>query len=154
MREKPGMLRGITGLAIAMSSLMLLASFDVSAVRFYKSIDENGKVVFSDRPANASSEQIDVKVFTPDVPTPTVPATNVSKDAAKGDEAESAEKDLKAIQATRTERCKKEKEQLQKLQNVGRLFTEDAKGERTYVSDEVRLKQLVKTRKSIKHWCQ
>ncbi len=149
------MLRGTAGLAIAMSSLMLLASFDVSAGRFYKSIDENGKIVFSDRPTNASSEQIDVKVFTPDVPAPSVPATSSeNNDSVKGNDTKGAEKDLKAIQAKRIENCKREKEQLQKLQNIGRLFTENEKGERTYVSDEVRLQQLVKTRKSVKHWCQ
>jgi len=148
------MFRGTSGFAVAMCGLMLLASLDVSAARFYKSIDENGNVVFSDRPDGTSAEQIDVKVFTPDVPTSAAAATKtVSKGAVKGDEAEGAKKDLEEIQATRAENCKKEKERLQKLQSAGRLFTEDEKGERTYVSDEVRLKQLVEARKLVEHWC-
>jgi len=152
------MLRGTTGLAVAMSGLMLLASLDVSAARFYKSIDENGKVVFSDRPADASAEQIDVQVFTPDVPAPPVPGAkradnDINKDAKKADDVESAQKDVKALQAARAENCKKAKARLNKLQTISRLYSEDDKGVRTYVSDEDRVKKLADARTSIKEWC-
>ncbi|MBL1261983.1 MAG: DUF4124 domain-containing protein [Thiotrichaceae bacterium] len=157
MREKPNMLRGTAGLAIAMSSLMLLVSFDASALRFYQSIDENGEVVFSDRPTNASSEQIDVKVFTPDVPAPAVPgAQRAGKDAAqKGDakNTQNAQKDLKALQAMRAENCTKATSYLGKLQTVSRLYSEDEKGVRTYVSDEARVQQLADARASVSDWC-
>jgi len=149
------MLKGTTGLAVGMCGLMLLASLDVSASRFYKSVDENGNIVFSDRPDGASAEQIDVKVFTPDVPVPPVPgAKRTDEDAKKSDQAESAQQDVKALQATRAENCKKAKAHLHKLQTISRLYTEDDKGVRTYVSDEERVKQLAKAHESISEWCQ
>jgi len=148
------MLRGTTGLSVAMCGLMLLASLDVSAARFYKSTDENGNVVFSDRPAGATAEQIDVEVFTPNVPAPPVPgAKRTDKDVKKEGDVESAQKDLKALQATRAENCKKAKVRLDKLQTVSRLYSEDDKGVRTYVSDEERVKQLARARESIDEWC-
>jgi len=148
------MLRGTTGLSVAMCGLMLLASLDVSAARFYKSIDENGKVVFSDRPAGASAEQIEIQVFTPDVPAPPVPAAkSAGKDAKKADDVESAQKDVKALQATRAENCKKAKARLNKLQTISRLYSEDDKGVRTYVSDEERVKQIAEARTSVSDWC-
>ena len=154
MREDADMFRGMRGLAITMCSLMLLVSLDVNAARYYKSIDENGKVVFSDRPTSTTVEQIDVKVFTPDVPAPPVPgAKNRDKDVKKKAGEESAQKDLKALQTTRDENCKKAKNRLSQLQTVSRLYTEDEKGVRSYVSDEARVKQLEEARGDVEDWC-
>ncbi len=150
------MLRGTTGLAVIICGSMLLASFDASATRYYKSIDENGKVVFSDRPANNAAEQINIQVFTPNVPAPPVPsAKSAGKDAKKTTvgKTENAQKDLKALQATRAENCKKAKSYLNKLQTVSRLYSEDDKGVRTYVSDEERVTQLAKAHASVSDWC-
>jgi len=155
------MLKGTKGLALALCSAMLLTALDATAARFYKSIDENGKVIFSDRPAGSSSEQIDVQVFTPNVAPPRVPGASDSasttkkngEETKKGDEEKKAKEDVKALQATRDDNCKKVKEQLQKLQTVSRLYTEDGKGNRNYISDEDRIKQLADVRKSIKEWC-
>ena len=153
------MLRGTNSLMIALCGFMLLAALDVNAARFYKSVDENGKVIFSDRPADANAEQIDVKVFTPDTPPPTTTkTTDKSESKAKKAATESADKesqqDLKKLQATRTENCKKAKDNLQKLQTVSRLFSQDEKGNRTYFSDEERLKSLATAREAIKGWCE
>ncbi len=149
------MLRGTKGLAFALCSTMLLASLDVSAARFYKSTDENGNVVFSDRPANSTSEQIDMQVFTPDLPAPPVPTTKKAvEEAERKDEKKAAKEDLKALQATRDENCKKAKSRLQQLQTVSRLYSEDDKGNRTYVTDEDRVKQLTDARTLTKEWCE
>ncbi len=156
------MLRGNKGLTIALCATLSLLALDASAARFYKSLDENGKVIFSDRPPSASAEQIDVKVFTPDVAAPAVPGANKSAEKtdkssdAKEDEKEdekAAKADLKTLQSKRDENCKKAQDRLQKLQTVSRLYSEDEKGNRTYFSDEARLKQITDTRASIKEWC-
>lgn len=148
------MLRGITGLAIAICGSMLLTSFDVSATRYYKSIDENGKVVFSDRPANTAAEQINIQVFTPDLPALPAPTTKKSReDTTSEGEKKEAKEDLKALQTTRNENCKKAKNRLQQLQTISRLYSEDEKGNRTYVTDEDRVKQLTGARTLIKEWC-
>ncbi len=148
------MLRATNGLAVVLCSLLLLTALDATAARFYKSIDENGKVIFSDRPASATAEQIEVKVFTPDVPPPAAPtAKKPDAEAKKGDEEKNAKEDLKALQATRDENCKQSKERLQKLQTISRLYTEDKQGNRTYISDKDRVKQLADARASIKEWC-
>ncbi len=152
------MLRGIKGLTIALCAAMSLLALDATAARFYKSVDENGKVIFSDRPASSADEQIDVKVFTPDVPAPAVPTAKkpdekTKKDGDAKDDKNEAKADLKALQSKRDENCKKAKSRLQKLQTVSRLYSEDGKGNRTYVSDEERMKQLTDARASIKEWC-
>lgn len=152
------MLRGTRGLAIALCATLSLLALDATAARFYKSLDENGKVIFSDRPPSASAEQIEVKVFTPDVAAPAVPSAKKTGEQAaqsadaKEDEA-AAQADLKTLQSKREENCKKAKDRLQKLQTVSRLYSEDEKGNRTYFSDEARLKQIADTRASIKEWC-
>lgn len=152
------MLRGNKGLTIALCATLSLLALDATAARFYKSLDENGKVIFSDRPPSASAEQIEVKVFTPDVAAPAVPGANKSAEKtdkssdAKEDE-KAAKSDLKALQSKRDENCKKAQDRLQKLQTVSRLYSEDEKGNRTYFSDEARLKQITDTRASIKEWC-
>ncbi len=150
------MLRGITGLAVAMCGSMLLTSLDVSATRYYTSIDENGKVVLSDRPANNAAEQINIQVFTPDVPAPPIPSTkSAEKDVKKTNagKTENTQKDLKALQTTRAENCKKAKSYLNKLQTISRLYSEDDKGGRTYVSDEERVTQLAEAHTSVNDWC-
>ncbi len=150
------MLRGITGLAVAMCGSMLLISLDVSATRYYKSIDENGKVVFSDRPANTTAEQINIQVFTPNVPAPPIPTTkSAEKEVKKANTGttENAQKDLQALQTTRAENCKKAKSYLNKLQTISRLYSEDDKGIRTYVSDEERVTQLAEAHSSVSDWC-
>jgi len=152
------MLRGNKGLTIALCATMSLLALDATAARFYKSLDENGKVIFSDRPPSAAAEQIDVKVFTPDVTAPAVPsAKKTGEQATKGADAKedeaAAQADLKALQSKRDENCKKAQDRLQKLQTVSRLYSEDDKGNRTYVSDEARLKQITAARASAKEWC-
>jgi len=152
------MLQATKGLTIALSSVILLATLDVNAARFYKSVDENGKVIFSDRPASADAEQIDVKVFTPDTPAPVAPTTQKpakenQKETKGSEEEKNAKEDLVTLQATRDENCKKAKERLHKLQTISRLYTEDKQGNRTYISDEDRVKQLADARTSITEWC-
>lgn len=157
------MFRGIKSLAVLLCSAMLLASFDLSAARFYKSVDENGKVTFSDRPASATAEQLEVQVFTPDVPPPPVPTLQKPADnanqggdaaAAGGDQASGeAQEDLKALQEKRDKNCKQAKNQLHQLQNISRLYSQDENGDRSYITDEDRVVKIAAARKSISEWC-
>ena len=149
--------RGRKGLSITLCSAMLLIALDATATRFYKSVDENGNVIFSDRPAAAGAEQIEIEVFTPDVASPPVaskPADGTTKNNQPSNKEEKdAEKDLKALQATREKNCKTAKDRLHKLQTISRLYSEDDKGNRTYVTDEDRVKQLADARTAISEWC-
>lgn len=156
------MLRGTNCLAAAFCSVIFLTALDAEAARFYRHVDEQGNVSFSDRPSGSDAEQIEVKVFTPPPPAAEAkskPADGEAKgDARKGKEGDAetdkaSKEDVKALQAKREENCKIAKENLQKLQNISRLYTEDESGERTYMSDEDRLRELATAREGIKEWC-
>lgn len=150
------MLQGINGFAILLCGALLLSALDADAARYYRSVDEQGNVTFSDRPDGAAVEQLDVKVFTPEpVAAPSAsPKTATEKPAVTAEDEETAQQDVKMLQEKRKKNCTIAKERLQKLQNVSRLYSEDEKGNRTYISDDERLLQLTTARENITEWCQ
>lgn len=134
----------------------------------YKWIDKDGRVQYSDQPPPANARQqkkIDIKTAPP---APVAPSkeqaeqkTEEPKTAAEQDlefkkrklkeEEEEAKQAAEAKQ--RQENCNTAKGRLKGLEEVARIFTYDAKGERVYADDASREKMLQEAQQDVSKWC-
>jgi len=134
-----------------------LACSPVAFAQLYKSIDKDGRVVYSDQPpATADAKQLKVSPG----PAPAAPPTakERNKDQEKGKTAAAAEKakedELKAKQAkANQERCEVARTQLRNFDAGGRFMVVDAKGERNIMDEKQIEEERAKAQKAIDESC-
>jgi len=126
--------------AVALAGVLAApALFPASADEIYRSVDAQGHVVYSDRPNNAAAKKTEVAVQQADPNE----AARLAKERmllkAEDDQRKKQEFDesrAKAQQeATRKEQCKNARDRYNFLKDVGRLFNQDANGNRAYYTD-------------------
>lgn len=138
-----------------------------------KWVDANGKVYYSDQPppanVNAKALRISSGKAASAVPASAVPASSVAAVPAQKTIAE-REAELKKAQAAKKEaadkaaqeqakkdaekaNCSAAQQNLRALQDGMRLVELDAKGERSYLSDEQRRQRTEKAQEDVKTYC-
>jgi hypothetical protein len=127
-------------LVIACSVAALLISGGSFAQPF-KWTDENGRTVYSDTPPDPSKIKKVTRVDTSAAGTgaPVSVADRLKKsDDAKKSAAESAKKGEESAKAAdaKAERCTAAKADVVTFESGGRIYTSNAKGERTFMTDE------------------
>ena len=133
------------------------------AQTIYKWVDEKGVTHFTETPPppGAKGGKIEVK--------PTPPSSDRASDdpatwkerartleQQRHDPENAEDKARKTAQRERSEReqrCRKAHVALDQLNNVGRLYVYDAKGERQYLSDEERPAEIGKAKRAIAEAC-
>jgi hypothetical protein len=154
--------------ALALSLAMTGAS-----AQSYKWVDKDGKVGYGDTPP------LGAKVTTlkqaPASGTPAAPPAAAGKDAAKDakkgpltpteqeqsfrkrkleeEEARKKQEDALAAEQGRKQNCDRAQENVRQIESGQRIARTDAKGERYYVDDDQRAKELAAARKSAADWC-
>ncbi len=68
-------------------------------------------------------------------------------------EAEKAEKEAAAKAAKKTENCNRSRNHLRDMQEHGRVFDRNDKGEKTYLDDKARDKEIADSKKSVDEHC-
>jgi hypothetical protein len=148
-------------LFVALIVMLLSASSSTFAGKIYKWTDANGKVHYGERPPNGKAEQMKVKGTSTFGATPTAVPSNKGDAASKFLESVAAERKEKN---ETTDKLAKEKEisdkncsiarrQVASLNQGGRRYEVDEKGERTYL-DEVAIKsRLSEAQKKVAEWC-
>ena len=124
-----------------MMMVIALAVAPVAVAQLYKSVDKNGRVIYTDQPpANADAKVLNIPKSVTDAPAPSKSYVAQDKEnekkkkeanekAAKaGDPAKKAQED----QA----RCAQAKSAYQVYADGGRLFKNNEKGERVLLSDD------------------
>lgn len=132
---------------VSLAALLTLLPALAAADQVYKWTDEQGHVHYSSTPPpSTKAQQIKVDVPPPD-PQSLQNQQQLQKEQADKDEAakdaaakEQAKQDPKA-EALQKQHCDDMRSRLQALQIGGRIATVDAQGNRSYVSDDDRVKQ-------------
>jgi hypothetical protein len=134
---------------VSLAALIALLPALAAADQVYKWVDEQGRVHFSQTPppsAASNVQQVTVSAPPPDPQSlqnqQQLQKQQADKDQAAKDAAakEQAKKDPKA-EALQKQHCDDMRSRLQALQIGGRIATVDAQGNRSYVSDDDRVKQ-------------
>lgn len=155
-----------------LSFIFLALSVSAYGQQLYKWVDKDGKVQYSDQPPPASAKQQKLDVKAPP-PAPSAASPSEAKggtaDTKKAGPKSLAEQDLEfkkrrvqeeenaAKQAAEAkqnqDKCNQARSQLKSHQEVGRLFTYDAKGERVYADDQTRQREMEKAQQDINTYC-
>lgn len=149
------------------SLILFLAIPLIAHGQLYKWVDQDGKVQYSDQPPPANARQqkkINVQTAPP---APATPSQELGKKAEEPKTA--AEQDLEfkkrrlkeeeqetkqaAEAKQRQENCNTARGRLKGLEEVGRIFTYDEKGERVYADDASREKMIREAQQDISKWC-
>ncbi len=137
---------------------MVLIVTTVQADGVFKWIDEEGNVHFGDRPPATSSPR---SVALPKAQQPDAATLERLAKQRKYLEARQEDRDQAAAGAAEEEKRKQERaaqcqqveERLALLEKGGRLYTEEANGERHYLSDAERSVEIEIERKKIADFC-
>jgi hypothetical protein len=131
----------------------------------YKWVDQDGKVRYGDTPP--PGVQATPLKPPPSGPAAAAPAPAAKKDGAKDLSPEAAfrkrqlerqEKDEKAAKEradaeTKRINCEQSQASLRSLQSGQRITTSNAAGERVFIDDAERAKEIERTQRAVNEWC-
>jgi hypothetical protein len=154
---------------IRMLAVTLALAFGAPAhAQLYKWVDSEGKVQYSDKPppAGASREQkLNIPKNPPAAAGPAAPVADgepTSPQNAADKEMDfrkrKVEEDLarqkgETEERQRQDQCINAQQRLRGLEDAGRVYTVDEKGERQYLDDEARARGIEQARQDISKFC-
>lgn len=138
-------------------ALLFFAAASSLAAEVYRSVDENGVVVYSDRPDREGTERVFVATTRPPTPTPR-PAASASKDEPSSDpEAIGAETRLEPsaqeVAEERRKNCEIARERAERYRASRRLYRNTSDGEREYLSDAEIDEARASANADVERWC-
>jgi hypothetical protein len=128
--------------------LLATAGMAASADQVYRWVDKDGHVHYSQTPPASTDVNAQAVNITPPAPDPTTLQNeqNLAKqlqEQNKQDQANQQKAQADAQQkAQQQQRCDALRQRLQLLEATGRVATVDAQGNKTYVSDDDKAKQI------------
>ncbi|HSO05902.1 MAG TPA: DUF4124 domain-containing protein [Pelomicrobium sp.] len=144
-------------LAVILACLTLPAGAEL-----YKWVDSQGKVHYSDRPPpNAAQKSTTMKgaVSAPapaatasPAPQKTIKEQELEYRQRKAEEAEAAAKAQKEADM-RAQNCRNARGNLNTYTEGGRVVRFNAQGEREYVGDEERVREIERWQREVERWC-
>ena len=156
--------RDMTRLLVILAALAFSAS---ASAQLYKWVDKDGRVQYGDNPPpNTKATRLKPP---PGVPSASAPA-DAKKDGASKNKPLSPEAAFKKRQQERQEQeqktgkeradaeqrragCDQAQASLRQLQSGQRMSTVNAAGERVFIDDEQRAKEIERAQKSVAEWC-
>lgn len=141
----------------------LCAALPVHA-QVHKWVDANGKVQYSDQPPPGQSGVQKLRIEKSTAPAAVPAATKAPKTLAERD-LESRQNQVAAEEAKKKQQqadadakikqgnCINAKGNLKTLEEGGRVFKYDSKGEKQYVDDADREKAIADARRQVSEWC-
>jgi Domain of unknown function (DUF4124) len=137
------------------SLLLISAPFMAHSATYYKSVDENGNVQYTQtKPKQIETERIKVNAHAPDNSStykrPTLKADNKEADT-KSEEAKEPEKKLTKEQKQKG--CASARSNLATLNSKGQIRQRNEKGEVSYLPDEKKQARIKQTQDLINKHC-
>ena len=136
---------------------MLLLCVGCASAEVYKWVDEHGRTHYGDRPVTDGASEVIIR--TP----PQDPGQARRRYRAQQDLLESfhqeriLEQEQTAKEAAerqhRQRNCARARKQQRLLQRFGKLYTEDGKGNRHYLSEAERAREERYVQDAVNHWC-
>ncbi len=141
-------------------ALTLAALVAPAQAELYKWVDSQGKVHYSDRPPpNAAQKAATMKAPPPapaaaasPAPQKTIKEQELEYRQRKAEEAEAAAKAQKEADV-RAQNCRNARGNLNTYTEGGRVVRFNAQGEREYVSDEERAREIERWKSEVSRWC-
>jgi len=140
-------------------SIMLLATLLATpavANEVYRTVDDRGVVVFSDRPLSAASERVTVETKTPAGSGAAAPQAVASANA-QGDGDAARERGLQAARAEqaeiKAEACRQARAAVATYETSPRLYESLPDGGRRYLSDEEMAAARQQARQAVADYC-
>lgn len=137
-----------------------------AAAKVYKWTDENGGIHYSQVPPDQKTQEqeMDIKSNQPVSETTNrkPPESSPAKETGKNEEKAGKESPDQAAKNAEIEKkneeirqknCKIAKQQVMTINQGGRLYEVDEKGERQYWDDATRASKLAEAQKSVDEWC-
>jgi hypothetical protein len=135
-------------------SILVLIPFGVPATEVYRSVDEQGRVTFSDRPGEPTDERVVVR---PTVSTFGVSGRPRGEDGDRGSTESGsqgpAQGDSEESAAVRERNCQVARERAETYNMSRRLFRTLPDGEREYLSDAEIQDARAKAQADVANWC-
>jgi hypothetical protein len=142
---------------------VMMALSAAVAAQAYKWIDKDGKVRYGDQPP-PGVKATPLKGVPPPAAPPAAAAAKkgdkpLSPEAAfqkrQQEKAEAEKKDAKASadQETKRQNCEQAQAALRTMQSGQRISTTNAAGERVYLSDDERDREMVRLQGTVREWC-
>ena len=134
--------------------LLICLPFTANAVGYYKSVDKNGHVQYTQsKPLGIKTDFIKTNIYPPqNNSTYKRPALrNLDKKKPPADKTEQAEPGL--TKAQRMQACKSARTSLATLLSRGQIRQRNVKGETSYLSDKQKQARIKKTRDLINKQC-
>jgi hypothetical protein len=139
-------------------ALLLTAALPALSAEIRKWVDPDGTVHYSDQPpAGVQDRKLDIK---PRPASPAAPAQSLSdkeiefrKRRMEAENARLKEEKAAADAQARQQSCERAKGQLSMLQAGGRVVRFNARGEREFLSDEDRGREMAAAQRDVDQWC-
>lgn len=139
--------------------MLFLSASSVLAADVYRSVDENGNVIYSDRPENEGAELVFVASRTP-AARPSAPAARGGRANEDADEAPEVsggeilqEPSAAEREAERARNCTIARERAERYAVSHRLFRTLPNGEREYLSDTDIDTARAQAQADVSNWC-
>jgi len=151
-------------------TLLAIAFASAASAQTYKWVDKNGKVQYGDTPPGDASSVSRLRSPAGGAAPAPVAAPEDKKDRAAKDKAltpeqafqkrqqdrakadEAADKDRAKAEEKRAN-CETAQSNLRQLQSGQRMWTVNSAGERIFVDDDARAREIDRAQKAASHWC-
>lgn len=142
-------------------SILLLLPSGVFAADIYRSVDENGRTVFSDRPGESDAvERIEVSTAAGRTAQAGAAGTDDASGETEADESESAlgaqiprESTPEEIASDRARNCEYARQMQETYSTAHRLYRTGSDGEREYLSDAEIDAARSRAQSNVAEWC-
>lgn len=125
-----------------------------------KWVDAEGRVHYSDKPPPSGVKEEEVKIRNAPAPAAAQPAPSYQdkelefrKRRIEAQEAAKKAQEEAARKRDEAENCQQAQNRLRSIEETGRVYTYDAKGDRVYMDDAARERELAAAREAIRTWC-
>ena len=141
-----------------MMMAIAMAIAPAAVAQLYKSVDKNGRVIYTDQPpANADAKVINIPKSVTDAPSASKSYVAQDKENEKkkkeaGDKAAKAGDPAKKAQEDQA-RCAQAKSAYQMYADGGRIFKNNEKGERAFLSDSEIESERARSRREMDEAC-
>lgn len=140
------------------SAILAFVALPLFAADVYRSVDENGNVVYSDRPAGANPVRITIATREPATSPagpavePRSPAGAVGRREVTSDTPPEQER-AEPTAEERAERCADARDRVERYNVAHRLYRETPDGEREYLNDAEIDEARARAAASVESWC-
>lgn len=138
--------------------LAAMAASTCAHAEITKWVDSEGRVHYSDQPPSTGKTET-LKIQSSPAPSPAKEKGTAEKETefrkrrAADQEAQAKQEKEQQEAKQKQENCTQARNTLRKLQEGGRSYSYDDKGERVYLDDAARQKAISQAQQSIDSWC-